>query len=79
MAISYTNEHMLKDHGDRFVCVLFHLARGIKDRGFNSDKILMYLNGDDNKVRKTVVKYAYPIVVICSYMLMTIVFHVLRD
>ena len=29
-------------------------------------KILMYLNGNDNNASKTVVKYAYPIVVICK-------------
>lgn len=28
----------------------------------------MHLNGNDNNASKTVVKYAYPIVVICSYM-----------
>jgi hypothetical protein len=42
---------MRSDHGDRFVCVLFYLARGIRDRGFNSDKIFSMLptSAFDNK------------------------------
>jgi hypothetical protein len=39
MAESYTNESVLRDHGDRFVCILFYLGRGIKGRPFDSDRI----------------------------------------
>jgi hypothetical protein len=37
--VSYTDNGMLEDHGNRFVCVLFFMARGVRDRGFDSDKV----------------------------------------
>ena len=29
---------MLENHGDRFVCMQFFLARGVRDNGFDVDK-----------------------------------------
>jgi hypothetical protein len=61
MAVSYTNEHTRKDHGDRFVCVLFYLARGIRDKGFDSDKIFSKLPtgafNDKEQARMELVQY----------------------
>ena len=61
MAVSYTNEHTRRDHGNRFVCVLFYLARGIRDRGFNSDKIFAMLPtaafDDKEQARAELVQY----------------------
>ena len=37
--VSYSNREMLENHGDRFVCIQFFLARGVRDSGFDVDKI----------------------------------------
>lgn len=37
---AYGNDNTrLNDHGSRFVCVLYFLARGIRNRGFDTDKV----------------------------------------
>jgi hypothetical protein len=39
-SIAYGNDvKMLNDHGNRYVCVLYFLARGIMGRPFDSDKV----------------------------------------
>ncbi|HZD34184.1 MAG TPA: hypothetical protein VE130_03180 [Nitrososphaeraceae archaeon] len=39
-SIAYDSDvRMLKDHGNRYVCVLYFLARGIMGRPFDSDKV----------------------------------------
>ena len=37
--VSYSNPELLEDHGNRFVCILFFLARGVRDRRFDADKV----------------------------------------
>ena len=38
--VSYDgNPDMLRDHGDRFICVLFFKARGVRGMPFNADKV----------------------------------------
>jgi hypothetical protein len=37
--VSYDSDQRLEDHGNRFVCILYYLARDIMDRPFDSDKV----------------------------------------
>jgi hypothetical protein len=37
--VSYDRPELLEDHGDRFVCILFFLAKGIRGRPLNADKV----------------------------------------
>jgi hypothetical protein len=37
--VSYSNPELLEDHGNRFVFILFFLARGVRDRRFDADKV----------------------------------------
>jgi hypothetical protein len=38
--VSYDGKpELLEDHGNRFVCILFFLARGVRDRRFDADKV----------------------------------------
>ena len=37
--VSYSNPELLEDHGNRFVCILYFLARGVRDRRFDADKV----------------------------------------
>ncbi|MGI8834390.1 MAG: hypothetical protein ACR2IS_17360 [Nitrososphaeraceae archaeon] len=37
--ISYSNREMLENHSDRFVYTQFFLARGVRDKGFDVDKV----------------------------------------
>ena len=44
--VSYRNREMLENHGDSFVGILFFLARGVRDRGFDVDKVQGKLERD---------------------------------
>ena len=46
MAILYSNETILKDHKNRFVCILYSLAKGIKSTKFDSDKVFEKLKAE---------------------------------
>jgi hypothetical protein len=37
--ISYSNPELLEDHGNRFVCIIYFLARGVRYRHFDADKV----------------------------------------
>jgi hypothetical protein len=37
--VSYSNPELLEDHDNRFVCILFFLARSVRDRRFDADKV----------------------------------------
>ena len=38
--VSYDDKpELLEDHGDRFVCILFFLAQGVRGWSFNADKV----------------------------------------
>lgn len=38
--VSYDDKpEMLQDHGNQFVCILFFLAKGIRGRPLNADKV----------------------------------------
>ena len=51
MALFYTNQSMLEDHKNRFICILYYLARGIKSTKFDSDKVFekLHANGFTDK------------------------------
>jgi hypothetical protein len=36
---SYDRPELLEDHGNRFVCIIYFLARGVRDRRFDADKV----------------------------------------
>jgi hypothetical protein len=60
MAI-YTNETMLEDHKNRFVIILYFLARGIKSTKFDSDKVFENLKaygiGDKFRARAELIQF----------------------
>ena len=37
--VSYSNPELIEDHGNRFVCIIYFLARGVRDRRFDADKV----------------------------------------
>jgi hypothetical protein len=37
--VSYDRPELLEDHGDRFVCILFFLAEGVRGWHLNADKV----------------------------------------
>ena len=37
--VSYDRPELLEDHGDRFVCILFFLAKGVRGWPLNADKV----------------------------------------
>jgi hypothetical protein len=49
--VSYSNPELLEDHGNRFVFILFFLARGVRDRRFDADKVYgkLEMNGFDDQ------------------------------
>jgi len=49
--VSYSNPELLENHGDSFVCILFFLARGVRDRGFDYDKVycILEMKGIDDQ------------------------------
>ena len=51
----------LEDDGSRFICALFFLSNGIKNRGFDSDEVYSYLGakgyGDQQMAREELVQH----------------------
>jgi hypothetical protein len=52
---------MLEDHANRFLCVLYFLARGIKDRSFDSYKVFGKLGlgafADKEQARAEIIQF----------------------
>jgi hypothetical protein len=59
--VSYDSDQRLEDHGNRFVCILFNLAKGITDRSFDSDKVYSKLGvagfDDQQQARAELVQF----------------------
>ena len=53
--VSYSNPELLEDHGNRFVCILYFLARGVRDRRFDADKVYgkLEMKGFDDQQQAT--------------------------
>jgi hypothetical protein len=48
--VSYDdNPELLEDHGDRFICILFFLAKGVRGWPLNADKVFDELGMEEFK------------------------------
>lgn len=52
---------LLSEHGSRFVCILYFLAKGLRDNGIDSDRVYTELNAgafpDQQLARRQLVQY----------------------
>jgi hypothetical protein len=52
---------LLRDHSSRFVCILYFLAKGVRDCGFDSDRVYGELDAggisDQHQARAELIQY----------------------